>query len=113
MPSIDDSQNEVTSHSEATPHREAIPRRPYRGEVRCSHTGELFHRDTDIYTSGMFSYKLNMWFSSMFNYNEYCFNHSIHAYEDAAYRNQMSKFFNKDRPTLKESSNEDEKEDED
>tara|TARA_B100001248_G_C27045350_1_gene302736 strand:+ start:85 stop:408 length:324 start_codon:yes stop_codon:yes gene_type:complete len=104
MPSIDDSQNEIHQL------QEPAPRRPYRGEVRCSHTGELFHRDTDIYTSGMFSYKLNMWFSSVFNYNEYCFNHSIHAYENAAHRNQMAKFFNKDHPPQKESSNEDEKE---
>ena len=105
MPSIDESQNDFNHPQETT------PRRRYRGEVRCSHTGELFHRDTDIYTSGMFSYKLDMWFSSVFNYNEYCFNHSIHAYEDAAYRNQMAKFFNKDHPPPKESSNDSSNED--
>lgn len=68
----------------------------YRGEIRCANSGEVFHQSTDIYSNGFYAYKLQLWFCSTFDYNEYCFNNSICAYSNPAYRNQMAKYFNRD-----------------
>jgi len=86
MPSTEQDQNEINL---------TIPIRPRRNrsEIRCSHTGEAFHPSTDIYTNGHYSVKLGLWFSNHFNYQEYCFQRSIHAYENVAFRNQMAKYF--------------------
>ena len=89
MSSTQENENE-SNHVVFQPHQS------YRGEIRCTHSGEVFHHSTNIYTNGHYSRKLGLWFSSSFNYNEYCFNKQIHAYADLAFRNQMASNFNKD-----------------
>ena len=48
----------------------------------------LHHPSTDQTTSGIFSYKYNMWFSSAFNYYMYMYENSLGPYEDPNYRAQ-------------------------
>jgi hypothetical protein len=49
----------------------------------------LHHYLTDQSTSGVFSYKYNMWFSCSFNYHMYMYENSLGPYEDPNYRSQM------------------------
>ncbi len=49
----------------------------------------LHHPNTDQTTSGFFSYKLGLWFSSPFNYYMHMYENSLGPYEDPNYRSQV------------------------
>lgn len=66
----------------------------FRHKIYCEKCFKEFHRDTDIYSSGIYSHKLNKWFCSGYCYNHYCYDESIHAYDNPVYRSQFSHIFN-------------------
>lgn len=59
----------------------------------CPETWEQFHPETSITTSGHFSIKYGIWFSSFYHFQHWLFKNKLGPYADVVYRRQLEMTF--------------------